>query len=134
MTCPSTDPVTSTFFPPVNWSFAAESLNFPVDSIDACMALTDTKVPESSRLRRVLDGEGDEVDPSKGSEGGIGESGSDDSSSDSESVGGSDDRRLDGNSFNVLIMLASTAALSGWLTKSLMGLGRFDFVRSRNMR
>jgi hypothetical protein len=108
------------------------------------MALTDTKVPESIRLRRRLwlDGEGDAVDPSKGSEGEIlrgesdesGYASGDDSSSESD-VEGIDDRRLDGNSFNVSIMLASTAALSGWWRKELTGLSRFlDFVRLRNIR
>ena len=106
-----------------------------------CIALADTKVPESIKLRSKLelDGEGDEVDRSKGSEGEIrgesDESASNDDSSSESDVEGTDDRRLDGNSFNASIMLAITAALSGWLRKEPMGLGRFfDFVRSRNMR
>jgi hypothetical protein len=88
-----------------------------------------------------LDGEGVEIDPSKGSDTEVlrGESddeyaSGDDSSSESD-VEGTDDRRLDGNSFNVSMMLVRTAALSGWLRKALMGLSRFlDFVRSRNIR
>ena len=80
-----------------------------------CIALADTKVPESIKLRSKLelDGEGDEVDRSKGSEGESDESVSNDDSSSESDVEGTDDRRLDGNSFNVSIMLAITAALSG---------------------